>query len=208
MSGASGIITGGAQGETDGNAQGLRDGDLGVIEAARAVCGLIGRAYFGKFAVVGGAALLMHGAIIQTSDVDVGITGESLDAFERAARMDPRFTKYLDGWRYTTSFGFDVGVDFLQIGGGCLHQLNGYCLDDDVPVATLTDLALSKGIAWVDRQENNDFRGLNYAVDGMARKGQNFKGLAEDGRDILDCILVGLDCPKGRRLGRAIRILL
>jgi len=54
MSGASGIITGGAQGETDGNAQGLRDGDLGVIEAARAVWGLIGRAYVGKFAVAGG----------------------------------------------------------------------------------------------------------------------------------------------------------
>jgi len=98
MSSASGIITGGAQGETDSNAQGLHNGDLGVIEAARAVWGLIGRAYVGKFAVVGGAALLLHGATIQTSDVDVGITEESLDAFERAARMDPRFTEYPCGW--------------------------------------------------------------------------------------------------------------
>ena len=91
--------------------------------------------------------MLLHGAIIQTSDIDIGITGESLDAFERAAQMDPRFTKYPDSWRYTTSFGFDVGLDFLQIGDGCLHQLNGYCLNDDVLVAMLTDLALSKGIA-------------------------------------------------------------
>jgi len=91
--------------------------------------------------------LLLHGATIQTSDVDIGITGESLDAFERAARMDPRVTEYPCGGEYTTSFGFNVGVDFMQIGGGFLHQPNGYCLDDDVPVAMLTDLALSKGIA-------------------------------------------------------------
>ena len=136
MSGASGIITGGAQGETDCNAQGLRNGDLGVIEAARAVWGSIGRACVGKSAAVGWAALLLHGATIQTSDVDVGITGESLDAFERAARMDPRFTEYPCGWEHTISFSFKAGVDFMQIGGGCLHQLNGYCLDDDVPVAT------------------------------------------------------------------------
>ena len=57
MCGASGIITGGAQGEMEGNAQGLRDRDLGVIEAARAVCSLIGTDYFGKFAVVGGGSL-------------------------------------------------------------------------------------------------------------------------------------------------------
>jgi len=94
-----------------------------------------------------GGVLLLHGATIQTSDVDIGITGESLDAFERVARMDPRFTEYPCGGEYTTSFGFNVGVDFMQIGGGCLHQPNGYCLDDDVPVAMLTDLALSKGIA-------------------------------------------------------------
>jgi len=66
----------------------------------------------------------------------------------------------------------------MQIGGGCLHQLNGYCLDDDVPVATLTDLALSKGIAWIDRQKAKDFDCLRYAVEGMVRKGQNFKGLS------------------------------
>jgi len=117
MSPAGGIITGGAQGETDGNAESLRNGDLGGIEAARAVWGLLGRAYVGKFAVVGGAALLLHGAIIQTSDVDLGITAESLDAFERAAVMDHRFTKYASGWEYTTSFGFNVPVDFIQIGG-------------------------------------------------------------------------------------------
>jgi len=90
--------------------------------------------------------LLLHGATIQTSDVDIGITGESLDAFERAARMDPRFTEYPCGGEYTTSFGFNVGVDFMQIGGGCLHQPNGYCLDDDVLGGSLKSGALPERV--------------------------------------------------------------
>lgn len=180
-------------GEAAGNAEGLRDGDLGVIEAARAVWGLIGGAYVGKFAVVGGAALLLHGSTIQTSDVDVGITGESLNAFEQAARLDHRFTEYATGWEFATSFGFSVHIDFIQIGGLILHQLRGYCLDSEVPVATLTDLALSKGIAWVDRLENKDLQGLLYAVEQMKVKGQNFRRLSEEQSELLALILSKLD---------------
>jgi len=58
----------------------------------------------------------------------------------------------------------------MQIGGVHLHKLRGYCLDDDVPGAKLMDLALSKGIAWVDREEDNDFTGLQYAVEQMVVK--------------------------------------
>jgi len=36
------------------------------------------------------------------------------------------------------------------------------------------------GIAWVDRQNDNDFDGLRYAIQAMVRKEQNFKALAEN----------------------------
>jgi len=67
------------------------------------------------------------------------------------------------------------------------------------------------GIAWVDRQNDNDFDGLRYAVGAMVRKEQNFKALGENEQDILDCFmdgLDGLDCRGGMRLCRAIRTLL
>jgi len=42
----------------------------------------------------------------------------------------------------------------------------------------------------------------------MVLKGQNFKGLAENEQDVLDCILDGLDCRGGGRLLGAVRALL
>ena len=67
------------------------------------------------------------------------------------------------------------------------------------------------GIAWVDRQKDNDFDGLRYAVEAMVRKEQNIKALAVNEQDILDCILDGLDgldCQSGMRLCTATRTLL
>ena len=205
---ATAIVIGGAQGLTDGNAHGLNNKALGIIEGARAVWSLVGQDYVGKFVVFGGAALLLHGARLQTRDVDVGITGDSLDAFERAARVDPRFREYPSGWEYATSYGFNVHIDFVQISGGHLHQVEGYCLDKSLPVATLVDIALSKGITYVDRGEDRDMDGLLYAVEKMLIKGQNFKALNEEQREVLQIILDRLDCSSERGLHTVITTLL
>ncbi|KAG0638148.1 hypothetical protein HOY80DRAFT_191254 [Tuber brumale] len=175
MSATGRTMTGGAQGQADGQAEGLCNGELAVIEAARAVRGLIGAHCVGDFAVVGGAALLLHGANIRTRDVDLGIMAESMDAFEKAAATDTRFSQFPLGWEYRSTFGIIVVIDFIQIGGGSLHRLQAYCVDDTLPVASLADLALGKGIAWVDRGYKKDLDGLQFAVGMMVRKRQNFR---------------------------------
>ncbi|KAG0633814.1 hypothetical protein HOY80DRAFT_1141135 [Tuber brumale] len=179
-----------------------------VIEAARAVWGLIGARYMGDFAVVGGAALLLHGATIRTRDIDFGITARSMDAFARAAAVDSRFSQHPLGWEYNSTFGINVGIDFVEIGGGYLHQLQAYCLDETLQVASLVDLALAKGIAWVDRGYRKDLDGLQFVVGVMVRKEQNFRRLGGDERELLGEIIEGLDCNEGRQLHKVIRTLL
>ncbi|KAG0133215.1 hypothetical protein HOY82DRAFT_605054 [Tuber indicum] len=161
-----------------------------VIEATRAVWGLIGGRYVGDFAVVGGAVLLLHGATIPTRDVDFGITAESMDAFVRAVVSDSRFSQLPLGWEYNSTFG-----------------TNAYCLDETLPVASLVDLALKKGIAWVDRGYKRYLDGLKFVVEMMG-KGQNFRRLRGDERELLGDIIEGLDYSEGRQLHRVIRTLM
>ncbi|KAG0642773.1 hypothetical protein HOY80DRAFT_1035523 [Tuber brumale] len=69
----------------------LVGGQLAIIEASRAVWGLVGGRHMGNFVLIGGAALLFHGADIRTSDADFAITTQSLTASEEAASHDQRF---------------------------------------------------------------------------------------------------------------------
>ncbi|KAG0642977.1 hypothetical protein HOY80DRAFT_998114 [Tuber brumale] len=101
-----------------GPAMTLVQGQLAVLEAVRAVWNLIGEQHLENFAVVGGAALLLHGANIRTADADLAITPQSLEAFEEAAKHDERFT-YIPGlpWEYTSSLDIIVPIDFLDKSG-------------------------------------------------------------------------------------------
>ncbi|RPA95970.1 hypothetical protein L873DRAFT_1267223 [Choiromyces venosus 120613-1] len=183
------------------------------MEAARAVWDLVGEEHINNFVVVRGAALLFHGSDIRTEDTDLAITLESFDKFCQLARNDPRFTKdpYGGPWRYRASFDFDVLIDFLDKLGveGWLPRLTGYCLIQGVPIATLSDLALSKAAAWVDRNEGKDLDGLEYVLQMMARTGLSFRGLGEEGKGILDRVVVKLPpSEKGRRILRIMTRLL
>ncbi|KAG0126847.1 hypothetical protein HOY82DRAFT_614385 [Tuber indicum] len=133
--------------------------------------------YVGGFAVVGGAVLLLHGATIQTRDADFGITAGSRGAFARAAGTDSRFTQPPLGWEYSSTFGINVGTDFVQIASAYLHQLQAYCLDETLPVV---DGGCKKNR-------------LQFVVGMMVRKGQNFRGLGSDLRELLGEIIEGLD---------------
>lgn len=190
---------------------GLVPGQLAVIEAVRAVWNLVGEQHLENFAVVGGAAFLFYGASVWTSDADIATTAQSFKAFESAANQDSRFACTVGCyWEYKSSMDILVQLDFLDKDGvgGCLHKLRGYTLVDGVPMATLSDLAVAKGTAWVDREKEKDFIGLEYAVHSMTRKGMNFRELEEDGRERLDDILEELEQDeRGRSLARVIRTL-
>ncbi|PUU79687.1 hypothetical protein B9Z19DRAFT_1064035 [Tuber borchii] len=178
---------------------------LGVMEAARAVWDLVGEEHINDFAVVGGAALLFHGSDIKTEDTDLAITGKPFDKFCQLVKNDSRFVEdpYGGPWRYHATFGFDVLIDFLDKlgGGGYLPEMTGHCLIDGVPVATLVDLALLKGAAWVDRDEKKDLAGFDYALRRMAEAGLSFRGSGEIGKGILDKVVVKLQSSeKGKRV--------
>jgi hypothetical protein len=124
---------------------------------------------------------------------------------------DKRFTWTAGVWEYKSSEEIMVEVEFLDKDGvgGYLHQLRGYSLLDGVPVATLADLALGKGAAWVDRSKEKDLSGFEYAIRKMADKGMNFRGLGIEGRDVLADIMEELgQGARGRELARVVRTLL
>ena len=77
--------------------------------------------------MITGIALLWYYIRIKTSDVDIRITRKLLDAFMRAVWMDSWFTEYVSGWEYTTSFEFNIDINFTQIEDLTLCQQRIYC---------------------------------------------------------------------------------
>lgn len=67
-----------------------------------------------------------------------------------------------------------------------------YCIIYGLPVATLSDLALCKGIAWIGNRRSKDLSGLKYVVLMMAHKGVNFRGLGMHEKELLSEIMEGL----------------
>ena len=189
----------------------LLPGQLAVMEAARAIWGLVGEEHIENFAVVGGVALLFHGGNVWTHDIDVAINAQSLNAFIEAAKGDERFTCTAEVWEYRSSEGIMVEIEFLDKDGtgGYLPRVRGYSLIDGVPVATLADLALGKGVAWVDRCEAKDLNGLEFAIERMVDNGMDFRGIGIEERDLLAEIVDELgQGARGRELARVIRTLL
>ncbi|KAG0138602.1 hypothetical protein HOY82DRAFT_595776 [Tuber indicum] len=160
-----------------------------------------------NFAVVGGAALLIHGANIRTADADLPMTPQFLGAFEEAAKRDDHFT-YIprQPWDHTASLDIILPIDFLGKSGasGTLHSLlQGYNLYDELPVVTLIDLALTKGVAWARRGKAKDLIAPRYAAWEIVWKGMDLGGLDKQGRGRLDNILVALaQVGEGRKLSR------
>ncbi|KAG0638780.1 hypothetical protein HOY80DRAFT_1077105, partial [Tuber brumale] len=184
-------------------------GPIGVDESRREVWAMMGVGHRDNFVLVGGAALLLHGYPILTNDTDLAITADSLHNFETLAKSDPRFSRGRFGrWSFESRGGFRVSIDFLEKTGegGCLQKCSDYCLIDGMPVATLVDLEIAKGGAWIDRQSEKDLYGFKCAVKTMTEKMLNFKGLSEPKRETLDNIMVEFEGMREERgLFRAIR---
>ncbi|KAG0129203.1 hypothetical protein HOY82DRAFT_540880 [Tuber indicum] len=111
-------------------------------------------------------------------------------------------------WEFKSSMDMAVPLDFLDKDGegGSLHRLQGYTLLGDLPVATLADLAVTKGTEWRERGKEKDFDGLEYAVNEMAKKRSDFSMLEDDARERLVDILIELGLNKAvKKLARIIR---
>ncbi|KAG0638560.1 hypothetical protein HOY80DRAFT_153840 [Tuber brumale] len=185
---------------------------LAAMETARAIWGMVGTEHLENFVVVGGTALLFHGASIIIHGTDLAVTGYSLNRFRELAQNDRRFSETVIGtWEYSSSYGLIVMVDFLnKLGdGGYMHEYNSYSLVGGIPVATLADLAIGKGTSRMDRGHSKDLEGLEYVVQKMTSNGSSFRGLDSEGKRRLDEVMVHLAGDgRGRMLLRLIRALL
>ncbi|KAG0128074.1 hypothetical protein HOY82DRAFT_671750 [Tuber indicum] len=168
---------------------------LTSMEVTKEVWAMVGKEHQDKFIVVGGAALLLHGYPILTDHTDLAITADSLYKFEALAKLDPRFSQTNSG-----DGALNLIVDFVPISTFWIRQENA---------DACTNLAIAKGGARIDRQNENDLYGFKCAVKAMTEKMLNFKGSSEEKRGTLDEIMIE---PEGireeRGLLRAIRTLL
>ncbi|KAG0638654.1 hypothetical protein HOY80DRAFT_1077557 [Tuber brumale] len=185
---------------------------MATMEAARVIWNMIGEEHRENFVVVGGTALLFYGSTIVTNDTNLATAGDSLDKFRNLAKEVARFSETVYGkWEYTSSYDFITMVDFVdkEGGGGSMHKLKGYSIINGIPVATLVDLAIGGGAAWVERRGGKDLSGIEYAATMMALRGLSFKVLDAQTRGFLDDIMINLrESPRGRQLLRRIRGLL
>ncbi|RPA91461.1 hypothetical protein L873DRAFT_1819415 [Choiromyces venosus 120613-1] len=170
------------------------------MEVAKEVWAMVGEEHRDNFVVVGDVAFLLHGYPIFTNDTDLATTADSLHKFETLAKLDPRFSQNIFGeWSFESRRGFRVNIDFLDKTGegGCLHKCSDYSLIDGMPVATLVDLAIAKGGAWIDRQNEKDLYGFKCTVKTMTEEMLNFKGLSEAKRETLGDIMIELEGMRG-----------
>ncbi|KAI9764138.1 MAG: hypothetical protein M1840_008698 [Geoglossum simile] len=98
----------------------IGSGDKAALLKAFAAADLVPPTLRRQFVLVGGASL---GRTRRTSDVDIVVTAETLNAFDETAAHDPCFSKdVVHAWSYTsTTPGIDsvcVGVEILGMGGG------------------------------------------------------------------------------------------
>ncbi|KAG0635948.1 hypothetical protein HOY80DRAFT_1055723 [Tuber brumale] len=156
----------------------LKLAQLASMEVAKEGWAMVGEEHRDNFVVVGGAALL-HGYPIFTSGANLAITAQSLHKFR-------------------------VNIDFLDKTGetGCLHQCSEYSLIDGILVATLVDLAIGKGGAWIGRGNSKDLYGFKCAVKTMTKKGLDFKRLSEAKRETLDDITIELGGKRDERVSQ------
>ncbi|KAG0136181.1 hypothetical protein HOY82DRAFT_599352 [Tuber indicum] len=88
-----------------------------------------------------------------------------------------------------------VEIDFLDKAreGGSLQKCTDYSPTEGMPVATLTDLAIAKGGALIDRQNEKDIHGFKCNVKTMTEKMLNLKGLGREKCKTLDDITIVLE---------------
>ncbi|KAI9764137.1 MAG: hypothetical protein M1840_008697 [Geoglossum simile] len=160
-----------------------------LLEAFAAAAELLPPTLRKQFVLVGGASMLLLGGTRWTSDIDIVVTAEALNAFEEAAAHDPHFSKdVVHSWSYTsTTPGIDsvcVGIEFLAMGGefapvirAARPVLGGFR-------AGLAELVLMKGRAVDSRGEPKDREDLRFILEKMEGSEESFGGVEMDNEDL------------------------
>lgn len=153
-----------------------------------------------SFIAIGGAAILHYGGSRKTLDVDFAITTETLDAFDTAAANTAHFKYYesLKQWEYScqgpSTKDITVTFDFLLIGGEQVSRIRATEESGHAYVASITDLALLKAIAYMDDpSREKDLGDFKFCIRKMIGKKVKFVDLNEEEDDALKYITKKLD---------------
>lgn len=160
-----------------------------LLEGFAAAAQLLPPASRKDFVLIGGTSMLTLGGTRWTEDVDVIVTGQSLNTFEEAAAGDPRFSKdAMATWTYAGSTpetrDICVWFEFLGMGDGfapvirvARPALGGFR-------AGLGELALMKARALENRGEDKDRTDLRFVLEKMEHSDESFAGVEMDADDL------------------------
>ena len=138
--------------------------------------------------------MLSLGGSRKTEDVDIAVTAETLDAFQEAAILDPRFSQdVMLSWTYTGNTpetrGITVTLEFLAMGGGFVPEIRAAR-----PIALggfragLAELIVMKARTLDSRDEARDARDLRFLLEKMEGSDENFRDveLEEEDQEIME----------------------
>jgi len=165
-----------------------------LLEAFAAATELLPSTLREKFVLIGGTSMLSLGGSRKTEDVDIAVTAETLDAFQEAAILDPRFSQdVMLSWTYTGNTpetrGITVTLEFLAMGGGFVPEIRAAR-----PIALggfragLAELIVMKARTLDSRDEARDARDLRFLLEKMEGSDENFRDveLEEEDQEIME----------------------
>src|SRR5579862_492825 len=165
-----------------------------LLEAFAAATELLPSTLREKFVLIGGTSMLSLGGSRKTEDVDIAVTAETLDAFQEAAILDPRFSQdVMLSWTYTGNTpetrGITVTLEFLAMGGGFVSEIRAAR-----PIALggfragLAELIVMKARTLDGRDEARDARDLRFLLEKMEGSDENFRDveLEEEDQEIME----------------------
>jgi hypothetical protein len=158
-----------------------------LFECFRAATRLVRPEWRRQLVLVGGTASIAHSAKLKTPDVDVAAPPSVIiNIWEAILAGAPNFNLESDGKiSFDAPQHFRVGLDLIQIGGGCIERIHVAEPFYEGSVASKSDLLRLRAVTVVDRGSDGEVDDFRWLLSEVAREGQVLPGLD---KEELECV--------------------
>lgn len=153
-----------------------------LIECFRATTRLVRPELRRQLVLVGGAASIAHSSKFKTEDMDVAAPPSVLiQIWEAVLAGALNFSLESDGKiAFDAPQGFQVQIDLIQIGDGCIERIHATVPFYEGSVASKSDLLRLRAVTVVDRGSDGEVDDFRWLLSGVASEGQVLPALDKE----------------------------